>query len=68
MLLACGFLPLQFLVNIPSGADMVSAFHLTIAKAFLLRANNPQPIRKDRPEQGLVLQQLLGKLAANPRG
>lgn len=64
MLLAWGSLPLQFLVNLPSGADTASAFHLTIAKAFLLCANNPRPTHKDRLEQGRVLQQLLGKLAA----
>lgn len=66
MLLAWGSLPLQFLVNLPSGADTASAFHLTIAKAFLLCANNPRPTHKDRLEQGRVLQQLLGKLAATP--
>lgn len=66
MLLAWGSLPLQFLVNIPSGADMASAFHLTRAKAFLPCTNNPWPTHKDRLEQGRVLQQLLGKLAATP--
>lgn len=52
MLLTCGFLPWQSLAN------MLSAFRLTIAKAFLA-----QPTRKDRLQQGLLLQQLLGEQA-----